>query len=102
MRRFTPYGYGSDFSPVGTLNDGTTVISGLVFAARTPELWEVKKVYQNVKFKPADLKSGSVKVKNAYFFRNLSEFTIDWQIKGNGAVVSRGQVALPKGEAFLS
>lgn len=95
------YGFGGDFSPQGTPSDGLFCIKGLVFPDRKPKpsLYEVKKVYQNIKFKQADLKNGQFWIKNAYFFTNLCDFNINWTIKGNGSLVSKGTVNLSRGLA---
>jgi beta-galactosidase len=95
------YGFGGDLSPAGTPSDGVFSIKGLVFPDRRPKpsLFEVKKVYQNVKFKAADLARGKFWIKNAYFFTDLSDFNISWKIKGNGNLVSKGIIPLPGGLA---
>ncbi len=53
------YDFGVDLSPAGTPSDGAFSIKGLVFPYRKPKpsLFEVKKVYQNVKFKGAEIKN---------------------------------------------
>jgi beta-galactosidase len=93
------YGFGGDLSPVGTPSDGVFSIKGVVFPDRTPKpsLFEVKKVYQNIKFKAADLAQGQFWIKNKYFFTDLSDFDISWTIKGNGALVDEGMLSLPHG-----
>ena len=93
------YGFGGDLSPQGTPSEGLFCIKGLVFPNRKPKpsLFEVKKVYQNVKFKAADVNKGQFWIKNGYFFTNLSDFTICWEIKGNGTSISKGIISLPKG-----
>ncbi len=93
------YGFGGDLSPVGAPSDGVFSIKGLVFPDRSPKpsLFEVKKVYQNIKFKGADAAKGQFWIKNNYFFTNLSDFNISWTIKGNGNLVGKGNVSLPQG-----
>jgi len=93
------YGFGGDLSPAGTPSDGVFSIKGLVFPDRRPKpsLFEVKKVYQNVKIKAAEPAKGQFWIKNAYFFTDLSDFNISWTIKGNGSMVSKGTVNLPGG-----
>jgi beta-galactosidase len=95
------YGFGGDLSPAGTPSDGVFSIKGLVFPDRKPKpsLFEVKKVYQNVKFKIADGGKGQFWIKNSYFFTDLSDFNISWTIKGNGTLVSKGIISLPAGLA---
>jgi beta-galactosidase len=93
------WGFGGDFSPAGTPSDGLFCIKGLVFPDRSPKpsLFEVKKVYQNIKFKVKDLQKGEFWIKNAYFFTNLDDFDISYTIKGNGELVGKGSINLPEG-----
>ncbi|MFD1257830.1 glycoside hydrolase family 2 TIM barrel-domain containing protein [Mucilaginibacter terrae] len=98
----TPFfGVGGDFSPKGTPSEGLFCIKGLVFPDRKPKpsLFEVKKVYQNVNIIPADITKGNFWIKNKFFFTDLSDFNIDYTIKGNGNRVSSGVINLPKGVA---
>lgn len=93
------YGFGGDLSPQGRPSEGVFSIKGLVFPDRSPKpsLFEVKKVYQNIKFKGADLSKGEFWIKNGYFFTDLSDFNITWSIKGRGELVNKGTVNLPNG-----
>lgn len=93
------WGFGGDFSPQGTPSDGLFCIKGLVFPDRKPKpsLFEVKKVYQNVKIKSADPGKGLFWIKNAFFFTDLSDYNISWSIKGNGVLISKGIIDLPHG-----
>jgi beta-galactosidase len=91
------YGYGGDWGPPGTPTDGNFCINGLVFPDRTPHpsLKEVKKVYQYIKFKADDLKEGMLQISNGYAFTSLGGFNLDWQIEGDGQVVSKGSMPCP-------
>lgn len=93
------WGYGGDVSPATTPSEGVSCISGIVAADRTlrPAVYEVKKVYQNIKFKAVDLAKGSIRIKNANFFTNLSDYQFDWEVKGNGKTVAKGLLDLKKG-----
>jgi len=93
------WGYGGDVSPVTTPSEGVSCISGIVSSDRTlrPAVFEVKKVYQNIKFKAVDLAKGEIQIKNANFFTNLSEYQLDWEVKGNGKSFSKGIINLKKG-----
>ncbi len=57
-------------------------------------MWELKKVYQNIGFKAVDLEKGIFSLKNKFFFRNISDFEIRYEITGNGKKVASGQVKL--------
>ena len=93
------WGYGGDVSPVTTPSEGVSCISGIVASDRTlrPGVYEVKKVYQNIKFKAVDLAKGDIRIINANFFTNLSDYQLDWEVKGNGKSVAKGIIDLKKG-----
>ncbi|CQR47249.1 Beta-galactosidase [Paraliobacillus sp. PM-2] len=76
-------------------NDGNFSANGAVFPDRTvqPELWEVKKVYQNIKVNPVDLDQGTVEIKNDYLFTNLNEFNAEWSLQKDGKVVETKQLS---------
>lgn len=88
------YAYGGDYGPVGSPSDGNFCCNGLVGPDRTPHpaLTEVKKVYQYVGFRPADLSKGLVTIINKYDFTNLSFFTINWEVLANGVLFSSGHL----------
>lgn len=87
------YAYGGDFEPEGVYNDGVGHINGLVFPDRSvqPALFEVKKVYQNVKFEMVDQKNLIFKIRNNFFFTNLNKFELHWDILANGKLVKSGK-----------
>lgn len=93
----TFYGYGGDFSPVGTPSEGVFAIKGLVFPDRTPKpsLYEVKKVYQNVRISKDQSRAESFWIKNSFAFTPLSEFNFNWTILENGLSLAKGTVRLP-------
>ncbi|TDB68842.1 glycoside hydrolase family 2 TIM barrel-domain containing protein [Arundinibacter roseus] len=77
--------------------DGANAGDGLVNPDRTPqpELHEVKKVYQAVKFVAADTLSGNsqtIKLKNTYDFLSLSPFKLVWKVQENGRTIQEGMV----------
>jgi len=88
------FAYGGDFGEVGSPSDGNFCCNGLVGPDRMPHpaLNEVKKVYQYVGFKPADLSRGLVTITNKYGFTNLSFFTINWDVLANGVLFSSGNL----------
>ncbi|HAP68911.1 MAG TPA: beta-galactosidase, partial [Flavobacteriales bacterium] len=83
-------GYGGDFEPAGVRHDGNFCANGLVNADRTlhPAIYEVKKVYQNVRFKQADEDVFTFQLINNFFFTNLDKYEIEAQLLENGKVVS--------------
>jgi beta-galactosidase len=86
------YGYGGDFEPEGVHNAGNFCANGLVSSDRTPHpaLWEVKKIYQNVRIEPVDLERLTLQVKNDFYFTNLSYYKISWEIIANGSRIYSG------------
>ncbi len=98
------YAYGGDYGEVGAPSDGNFCCNGLVGPDRTPHpaLSEVKKVYQYVGFRPADLAHGLVTITNKYNFTDLSFFTINWEVLANGVLFSSGhlnQINLEPGDS---
>ncbi|MFN8241881.1 MAG: beta-galactosidase domain 4-containing protein [Bacteroidales bacterium] len=91
------WAYGGDFGPEGIRSDGNFCLNGLVWPDRTPHpgLNEVKKVYQYISFKPVDLKSGMISVKNKYGFTNLSHFNFSWEIMCEGKQLQTGKFNIP-------
>ncbi|MBC9796169.1 glycoside hydrolase family 2 TIM barrel-domain containing protein [Sinomicrobium weinanense] len=86
------YAYGGDFGPEGTPSDGNFLLNGLVMPDRTPNphMFEVKRVHQNVKFAVKDTANKTFAVKNWYFFRDLSNYRISWELLENGTPVENG------------
>ncbi len=89
------WAYGGDFGEEGIPSDGNFCINGLTWPDRTgkPGLAEVKKVYQYVGFEPVNLAAGLIKIKNKYFFTDLSEFIFDWDIVSDGVAVKSGKLS---------
>lgn len=78
------FAYGGDWGDHP--NDGNFSVNGAVFPDRTvqPELWEVKKVYQNIKVKPVDVERGKVEIQNDFLFTNLNAFDVTWNVAEDG------------------
>jgi beta-galactosidase len=96
------WAYGGDLEPAGTQNDNNFCIDGIVNPDRTPHpgLTELKKVYQPVYFKAADLTTGSIELINHYAFDDLSNLDLQWVLEANGKEVKRGgigTVVIPAG-----
>jgi beta-galactosidase len=95
------WAHGGDFGRADAPSDGNGCINGLNFPDLSPKpaMWELKKVYQNVGFKAVNPEKGIFSIKNKFFFTDLSEFNIEYEILGTGKVVSKGNVRLGKGLA---
>jgi beta-galactosidase len=91
------WAYGGDFGEEGIPSDGNFCMNGLTWPDRTgkPGLNEVKKVYQYIGFEPVNLSAGSIKIRNKYFFTDLSEFVFDWDIVSDGVAVKSGKLSFP-------
>jgi len=83
------YAYGGDFGSDTVQSDHNFCANGLVFSNRDihPELWEVKKVYQYLKFKKL---GNAILIYNHYNYRNLNEFEFHWSILQDGDIAMSG------------
>ncbi len=86
------YAYGGDLGGSRLQNDGNFCLNGLVSSNRTPNpsLYEVKKVYQYIKFRNYDMKTGDLTIYNGYDFIDLSGFDFEWELFRNGKSVRSG------------
>jgi beta-galactosidase len=66
-----------------------------VLPDRTPELFEVRKVYQRIETTGVDTASGRVRVKNDYDFRDLDFDEVAWNVEHDGEVVDEGRAPAP-------
>ncbi|MGE5944772.1 MAG: glycoside hydrolase family 2 TIM barrel-domain containing protein [Flavobacteriales bacterium] len=98
------WAYGGDFGPKDVPSDGNFCLNGLVNPDRAPKptLWEVKKVYQNIKFKK---ESGSYQVENYFDFTNLEEFKFVYTYELDGKTILNDTIenvsAAPSEKAVL-
>ncbi len=85
--------YGGDYG-TNKPSDNSFCINGLINPDRlpNPQLWETKKVYQNIAITADDLAAGKFTVKNKYFFTNLNEFILSWTIKNAEGVIAHGTI----------
>jgi len=89
------WAYGGDFGE--EQSDRNFCCNGLVLPDRaiTPKLLEVKKVYQYIKFKPVDLKTGQVEIINNYDFKNLKDVDLHWELVGDNKQIAKGVFSAP-------
>ncbi len=82
VKRFLAYG--GDFGDVP--NDENFCCNGLIQPDRrvNPHLWEVKKVYQNVRTTLVDTDPVTVRVFNKNFFANLNRYVCHWTLRIDG------------------
>jgi len=86
------FAYGGDWGDVP--NDGVFCADGLVFPDRSiqPEIWEVKKVYQNIGLEEVNLVNGEIRIKNKYLFTNLDSFRCTWELLEDNKLLQEGEV----------
>ena len=91
------WAFGGDYGPADVPSDQNFCCNGLVGPDRTPHpaLFEVKKVYQFVKFAAADLAAGKIELRNRYDFIGLDRFDLVWELTANGKSVASGTVPKP-------
>ncbi|MBE6297787.1 MAG: DUF4981 domain-containing protein [Bacteroidales bacterium] len=78
-------------------HQGNFVNNGLVTADRawSPELTNVKYVYQYVKFIGYDAESRNLTIKNDYDFISLDKFYLEYAVLLDGRVVENGRTEIP-------
>ena len=88
------YRTGSDYPGP---HQGNFVNNGLVDGQRawSPELTEVKGVYQYIKFTSFSSQTRTLNVKNAYNFTNLDKFYLKYTVLENGTVQEEGRLEVP-------
>lgn len=86
--------YGGDFPLQGPVNedfsDNNFCVKGVVTAYRglTPMAIEAKKVYQFIK--TSYLGNNQISVNNSYFFRDIANMQLDWQLLEDGKLIETG------------
>lgn len=100
------WAYGGDFGPADVPSDNNFCANGLVSPDRRPHpgLYEVKKVYQSIKFKLADGLEQKVEIKNGFAFTNLDKYNFEFTVEENGLPVlkkSLPAISLTPGETTL-
>ena len=80
--------YGGDFGK-DMPSDGNFLINGIVAPDRTPPsaMAEVKYCLQNVLFEAINLEKGDFKITNRYYFTNLSDYDIIYEVSDGENVV---------------
>ena len=93
------YFYGGDFGPSNVPSDNDFCLNGLIFPDRTvkPALKEVKRVYQNIKFKNWEIKElvSTCDLFNYFAFTTTDEFEFSYSIVSDGKVSKNGSLDVP-------
>lgn len=95
-RKHSYLSYGGDWHK-DYPTDGNFCSNGLISADRSlqPEIEEVKKVYQEVRFAAADLAKGRVQVSNRHLFTGLEGYRVNWEVTQDGERVQHGTLDPP-------
>ena len=85
------WAYGGDFGK-DMPSDGNFVADGVVGPDQNPHpaMAEVKYVHQNVAFEPVDETVEKVKIKNRFYFTNLSNYQIRYKVFGQNKILKEG------------
>ncbi len=87
------WAYGGDYGDYP--NKKNFCANGLLQADRkpNPHLMEVRKVYQNIKFRPVDISQGIFSIQNKYVFRDIEDYVnMSWEITKDGKTVKTGRI----------
>lgn len=102
------WAYGGDLGGADLQNDGNFCLNGVVNPDRSPQplLMEMKKVYQYLKFKSENPKTGRITIWNNYDFITLDGFEFSWELLENGKQIANGilenVVAEPQSKTAVS
>ncbi|MBS1485978.1 MAG: DUF4981 domain-containing protein [Bacteroidetes bacterium] len=85
--------YGNDYHP-DLPTDGAFVNKGIVNGVREiiPHYYEVKKVYQPIKFRSVDVTRGKFEMENKNFFISSAYLNVDWVITADGYPFAKGSL----------
>ena len=87
------YTYGGDYNDYDA-SDNNFNCNGLISPDRVPnpQMYEVGYQYQNIWAEAVDLEKGRISIRNEYFFRDLSNYRLEWQLMADGKEVQSGKV----------
>ncbi len=86
------WAYGKDLGKVGATSDTSFCADGMFAADRTPhpQAFEVKKVYQNIDFKPVAWSRNELEITNRFDFSTLDDYQFTWKVECEGKVMHSG------------
>jgi beta-galactosidase len=90
------WAYGGDLGGHRWTHDENFCANGLVNADRSlhPGIHEVKKVYQPVWMKAADIEKGKITLSNHHLFTDLNAYDYRWELYRNGDLVQSQNIAV--------
>lgn len=88
------YSYGGDYNDYDP-SDNNFNCNGFISPDRepNPEAYEIGYWHQNIWAEPVDLTKGRISVYNEYFFRDLSNYALNWRVLEDGEVTQHGTLA---------
>lgn len=86
------FAYGGDFGESPRPHSDNFLANGLIQPDRTlnPHAWEVKKVYQPLKFEAVDVKALEFTLWNRHNFLTADAFNFQWRLLKDGAQIKAG------------
>lgn len=86
------FAYGGDWGE--TVTDNDFCANGMVNADRTPspELYEAKKVLQEISFYDEDIENGKVRIVNEFLNTNLDQFRVLWTYAKDNKTLAGGEL----------
>ena len=92
------WGYGGDFGAWMYTHDENFCCNGVVSPDRTPHpgLYEVKKVYQDIRFEMLDRERSKIRIYNDHLFTNLSDYVFAYSLYAGGELMADGELATIK------
>ncbi|MDR2287293.1 MAG: DUF4981 domain-containing protein, partial [Prevotellaceae bacterium] len=90
------WAYGGDLGGHRWTHDENFCANGVINADRTthPGINEVKKVYQPVWMKAADIEKGKITISNHNLFTDLNAYDFRWELYRNGYLVQSQDIAV--------
>lgn len=90
------WAYGKDFHP-DLPTDGNFLNNGLMNPNRVPHphAFEVKKVYQPIRFHVVDAAAGTFAVENRFDFTDVKKYALHWRLEADGELVREGFLPMP-------
>lgn len=89
------WAYGGDFGK-DQPSDGNFVADGIVNPDQSPHpaMAEVKYTHQNVGFEAVNLENGQIKIKNRFYFTDLSTYNVKYRLLENGKVINEAPLKI--------
>lgn len=85
--------YGGDYNKTDA-SDNNFNCNGLLSPDRNynPHAYEVRYYYQNIWTEAIDIQHGKIRVKNEFFFKDLKNYRLEWNIEADGVQILSGMV----------